>query len=189
LAFAGAFVGLLRWGLRGKTAAPAPLETGAACDCDRTAIAQALQFGLIAGFSLLSAYAKALYEYTTFGGIITPSYYLIPGFPSLLALAFIALGGFGSRRLWFAGVSGLGCLFIATECHSLFAVALPYWSSSHDLVVIWRRAVSTHPVFPGPWAAPGLALMLCALVTVVLRQVWTADRRETCLPPSGDPAR
>lgn len=180
LAAAGAVIGLLRRLSPGKPAVPAAPGRGDAHVCERQAAGQALQFALVAGFSLLGAYAHALNAISAFGGIVTPAYYVIPGFPSLLALAFLAIGGFGSSRLWFAGVAGLGGLFIAAESHSLFAVALPYWSYSHDPVEIWRRAVATHPVFPGPWAAPGLLVVLCALGTVVLRQVRVAGGRE-CL--------
>lgn len=181
LAFAGAAVGLVRCFVQGKPAAPAtaPREAGVVFSCCRPAVAQALQFVLVAGFSLLGAYGHALNSISAYGGIVTPSYYVIPGFQSLLALTVVALDGFGSKRLWLAGVAGLGVLFIATEYHSLFTVALPHWSNSHDLGLIWSRAVATHPVFPSPWAAPGLALVLGALATVAVRQVAaTVGRRD-----------
>ncbi len=178
LAFAGAAVGLLRRLARPGDGVTAPPVQRDAPVRGRPAVAQALQFGLVAGFSLLGAYAHALNAISAFGGIVTPSYYVIPAFPSLLTLAFIALDGYASTRFWLAGVAGLGCLFIAAEYHSLFAVALPYWSYSHDSVEIWRRAVSTHPLFPGPWSAPGLFFVLFALATIVLQQVPAASGRE-----------
>lgn len=171
LSFAGGAVGLLRHFSERKYHVPLLPRRTDPCGCDRSAVALSLLCGLVAGFSFLGAYVHALHSLSAHGGIVTPPYYVIPGFPYLLALAFLALDGFGSRRLWYAGVTALGFLFIATECHSLFAVALPYWTNSREVTEMWHRTSFTHPIFPSPWAAPGIAVVVGAIASVVLWQV------------------
>lgn len=119
---------------------------------------------IFASANIALVYVHALICRLTYGSVLTPSYYSMPGFPSLLSVAFVALRGYHSRRLWNAGAVLCVFTFLLTEWHSVFFVALPHWTATHDVHVALQRTVATHPLLLSPAAAPGL---MCAALSLL----------------------
>lgn len=115
-------------------------------------------------------YGHALNTRIAYGYIASPVYYVLIAYPAVMICLSKALKAYTTRlatlMMWL-----VGGLFMVTELHSLFTVAIPHWSATDNMSLAMQRLTMVHPAFPTPiWSIPIYALALVILVRIAVKE-------------------
>ncbi|MCX6355108.1 MAG: DUF2142 domain-containing protein [Candidatus Aureabacteria bacterium] len=135
-------------------------------------------FALVWIMTCIGAYLHALCASVAYASahIYSLPYYALPGYAAFLAFVLGSLNGYGNRRLWMACAALFLCLFIVTEFYGLFAIAVPYWTSTHKIGEIYRRLSFIHPAFPSPRFLPLFLVLYIIALAIIARSIGRVQR-------------
>ncbi len=124
--------------------------------------------GIVSVMAFSAAYFHALNSIAAHGKILTPAYYLAPGYPVFIAWILASYQGYRNRFIGRFGSIALILIFTITEIYSVAFIAMPHWTGSQNFTEIISRTAAVHTLFPGPFLlVPVMGIYLVMLVMAV----------------------